>query len=38
MRRVEVPGVGVRAALVAATVGAGVALALSLLSLITGWR
>jgi hypothetical protein len=38
IRRVEVPGVGVRAALVAATVGAGVALALSLLSLITGWR
>jgi hypothetical protein len=38
MRRVDVPGSGVRAALVAATVGAGVALAVSLLWLITGWR
>jgi hypothetical protein len=37
LRRIAVPGAGLRAALVAASVGAGVALALSLLSLVVGW-
>jgi hypothetical protein len=37
-RRRSVPGAGVRGLLVAASIGAGVALALSVLSLINGWQ
>jgi hypothetical protein len=37
-RRRAVPGTGLRAMLVAASVGAGLALALSLLSLMNGWN
>jgi hypothetical protein len=37
-RRQAVPGAGLRGMLVAASLGAGVALALSLLSLISGWN
>jgi hypothetical protein len=37
-RRQSVPGTGVRAMLVAASVGGGVALAMALLSTITGWN
>jgi hypothetical protein len=38
IRRQAIPGAGVRAMLVAASVGAGLALALSLLSAIEGWH
>jgi hypothetical protein len=38
LRRASVPGVGVRAVLVAASLGAGISLAVSVLSVITGWH
>jgi len=38
LRREAVPGAGLRGLLVASSLGVGVALALSLLSVITGWE